>query len=60
MVELFINERAPMIEQVYGKMRGGQYDIPSAMIWFYFIAVCAIMGIIILAFYKFVMKRYEA
>ncbi len=60
MVELFINERAPMIEEVYGKMRGGQYDIPSAMIWFYFIAACAIMGIIILAFYKFVMKRYEA
>ncbi len=60
MVELFINERAPMIEQVYGKMRGGQYDIPSAMIWFYFLAACAIMGIIILAFYKLVMKRYEA
>ncbi len=60
MVELFINERAPMIEQVYGKMRGGQYDIPSAMIWFYFIAACAIMGILILLFYKFILKRYEA
>lgn len=60
MVELFINERAPMIDNVYGKMRGGQYDIPSAMIWFYFIIACAIMGIVILAFYKFVMKRYEA
>ena len=60
MVELFINERAPMIEQVYGKMRGGQYDIPSAMIWFYFIAACAIMGVIIFVFHKFVMKRYEA
>ena len=60
MVELFINERAPMIEQVYGKMRGGQYDIPSAMIWLYFIAACAIMGILILLFYKLIMKRYEA
>ncbi len=60
MVELFINERAPMIEQVYGKMRGGQYDIPSAMIWFYFLIACVIMGIVILAFYKFIMKRYEA
>ncbi len=60
MVELFINERAPMIEQVYGKMRGGQYDIPSAMIWFYFLIACAIMGIMILAFYKFVMKRYDS
>jgi ABC-type sugar transport system permease subunit len=60
MVELFINERAPMIEQVYGKMRGGQYDLPSAMIWFYFIIACAIMGIVIFLFYKLVMKRYEA
>lgn len=60
MVELFINERSPMIEQVYGRMRGGQYDIPSAMIWFYFIVACLIMGIIMLAFVKFVMKRYEA
>ncbi len=60
MVELFINERAPMIEEVYGKMRGGQYDLPSAMIWFYFLVACAIMGIMILAFYKLVMKRYES
>lgn len=60
MVELFINERAPMIEQVYGKMRGGQYDIPSAMIWFYFIIACAIMGVVIFLFYKLIMKRYEA
>ncbi len=60
MVELFVNERAPMIEQVYGKMRGGQYDIPSSMVWFYFIAACIIMGVLIFAFYKFIMKRYEA
>ncbi len=59
MVELFINERAPMIEQVFGKMRAGQYDISSAMIWFYFIIACAIMGVIILAFTKLVMKRYD-
>ncbi|MDO4608325.1 MAG: sugar ABC transporter permease [Clostridia bacterium] len=60
MVELFINERSPMIEQVFGKMRSGQYDISSAMIWFYFIIACAIMGVIILAFTKLVMKRYDA
>lgn len=60
MVELFINERSPMIEQVYGRMRGGQYDIPSAMIWFYFIIAVAIMGIVMLAFIKFIMKRYDS
>lgn len=60
MVELFVNERAPLVEQVYGKMRSGQYDISSAMIWFYFLIACAIMGIAIFFFTKFVVKRYDA
>ncbi len=60
MVELFINERAVLVEQVYSKMRAGQYDISSAMIWFYFIIACAIMGVIILLFTKFIMKRYDS
>ena len=60
MVELFINERNPLIEQVYLKIRGTQYDLPSAMIWFYFIIVAAVMGIVIFLFTKFIMKRYEA
>ena len=60
MVELFINERNPLIEQVYLKIRGTQYDIPSAMIWFYFIIVAAIMGIVIFLFTKFILKRYES
>ena len=60
MVELFINERTPLIERVYGSMLTGQYDKPSAMIWLYFIIVSAIMGVIIFLFNRFVMKRYEA
>lgn len=60
MVELFTNERNPLIEQVYLKIRGAQYDIPSAMIWFYFIIVAAVMGIVIFLFNKFIVKRYEA
>lgn len=59
MVELFINERSPMIKQVYSRMHGGQYDISSAMIWFYFIIAIAIMGILMLLFVKFIIKRYN-
>ena len=59
MVELFINERSPMIEQVYSRMRGGQYDISSAMIWFYFIIAIAIMAVMMLLFIKFILKRYN-
>ncbi len=60
MVELFINERTPIIENVYGKMRAGQYDISSAMIWAYFVVACVIMGVVIFLFNKFVMKRYDS
>ena len=60
MVELFINERNPLISLIYSKIQSLQYDLPSAMIWFYFIIVSAFMGIVIFLFTKFVMKRYEA
>lgn len=60
MVELFINERSPLIERAYNIMLSGKQDLPSAMIWFYFIIVCAVMGVVMFLFTKFVMKRYEA
>lgn len=60
MVELFINERSPLIDRAYGMMLSGKQDIPSAMIWFYFLIICAVMGIVMFLFTKFVMKRYEA
>lgn len=60
MVELFINERNPLIEDIYLKIRATQYDVPSAMIWFYFIIVAAVMGLIIFLFNKFILKRYES
>lgn len=60
MVELFINERSPLVEVIYDKVYTGVQDVPSAMIWFYFLVVVAIMGAIIFLFNKFVMKRYES
>lgn len=60
MVELFVNERNPLIEDIYLKIRATQYDVPSAMIWFYFIIVAAVMGLIIFLFNKFILKRYES
>lgn len=60
MVELFINERSPLIERAYGMMTSGAQDVPAAMIWFYFIIIAAVMGIIILIYNKLIMKRYEA
>ena len=60
MVELFTNERNPLIAQVYLKIRGIQYDLSSAMIWFYFLIVAAVMGVVVFLFTKFVLKRYEA
>lgn len=60
MVELFVNERSDLISRAYGMMVAGKQDLSSAMIWFYFIIVSAIMGVVIFLFTKFVMKRYES
>ncbi len=59
MVELFINERTELVENVFAKIRSTQYDISSAMLWIYFIAVAAIMGVIMFLYYRFIMKRYD-
>ena len=60
MVELFVNERSELIERAFGLMIAGKQDSSSAMIWFYFIIVSAIMGVIIFLYNKFIMKRYES
>lgn len=60
MVELFINERSPIVVAINAKVYSGIQDISSAMIWFYSIIVLAIMGIVMFLFTKFVVKRYDA
>ncbi len=60
MVELIVNERATMVEAIYGKMTGGAFGEASAMAWFYFLIAGAIMGVVIFLYNRFLMKRWES
>ena len=59
MVEQFTSSRNPMIDSMYTLMKGGNYDETSAVLWFYFALVGIIMGILIWAYNRFLVKRWS-
>ena len=59
MVELFINSNNTLVSQVYSLMRAAVYDEASAMMWFYFLIIGAVMGLLVLAYRKFLQKRWS-
>lgn len=59
MVEQFTSSRNPMIDSMYRLMKGGNYDETSAVLWFYFALVGLIMGIVIWAYNRFLVKRWS-
>lgn len=59
MVELFVSNSTVMVVKVYSLMRAAVYDETSAMMWFYFLAVGAIMGIIVFIYKKFLQNRWS-
>ncbi len=60
MVELIVNERSLIVESIYGKMTGGAFGEASAMAWFYFLIAGAVMAVVVFAYNRFLMKRWEA
>ncbi len=60
MVEQILDENSVFIERTFGKIQGGTFDEPSAKLWFYFIIMGAIMGVIVLLYNRLLMKRWEA
>lgn len=60
MVEILTNARTKLVEEVYASMNGGIYDKTSAMLWFYFIIVGAIMGIFVLLYQKILVKHWDS
>ena len=59
MVDIFINTRNQLIGNVYSLINSGNYDETSAMLWFYFLVIGAIMGIILYAYNRFLLKRWS-
>lgn len=59
MVELCLAEDNAVITQAYNLMQVMIYGRSSAMLWVYFIATFAFSGVILLAYNRFCMKRWE-
>ena len=59
MVDLFTDSRVELINNIYTRMIAGKYDETSAMLWFYFVIVSAVIGLIVLIYNKLLMKKWE-
>lgn len=59
MVELFVSKNNALVANVYNLMRAAVYDKTSAMMWFYFLCVGGIMGLIVLLYKKLLQDRWS-
>ncbi len=59
MVELFVSKSTILVSKVYDLMRAAVYDQTSAMMWFYFLCVGAVMGLIVLLYKKLLQDRWS-
>ena len=59
MLEIFSDNRNDLISNAYTRMSGGVYDKSSAMLWMYFAVVAVIMGILVAAYNKFLLKKWD-
>lgn len=58
-VDLFSNIRNILIDKAYTMMYSGIYDVSSSMLWFYFLVVGTIMGLILLMYNRLLLKRWQ-
>ena len=59
MVDLFTSTRNNLIGKAYTMMSSGIYDITSSMLWFYFLIVALVMGIVLMLYTKLLLKRWQ-
>ena len=59
MVELFTDTRNKLMKYISTMMQGGTYDETSAMLWFYFLIVGGVIGIVMLLYNSKIMKKWE-
>lgn len=59
MIELFTDKSSPIINKAYALMSSGDFDQTSAMLWFYFIVVGIIMGIVIGVYNQLFLKKWR-
>ncbi len=59
MIDLFANSDNTVVERSYEYIMTQDYANSSAMMWFYFVIVIAVIGLVFWVFNRFCMKRWE-
>lgn len=59
MVELFTDTRNELMKYISTMMQGGTYDETSAMLWFYFLIVGGVIGIVMLLYNSKILRKWE-
>ncbi len=59
MVDLFTSENNTVVANAYKMMDTGIFDESSTMLWIYFVVIGAVMGLILLAYNRFLLKRWQ-
>ena len=59
MVEILVSNNNVMVAHIYSLMNAAVYDSTSAMMWFYFLSIGVVMGIIVGAYKKFLQNRWS-
>ena len=59
-VDLFTSIKNVVVSKALSMMStGGVYDVPSAMLWFYFLLMSAVMGVLLYAYYRLLLRRWQ-
>lgn len=59
MVDLFTNTRREIIDLAYSQMSAGIYGRTSAMLWIYFLAIGVLLTLVVFAYVKLLLKRWQ-
>lgn len=58
-VDLFTNTRNAIVKTAFNMMNTGIYDTTSAMLWFYFVVVGLVMGILLYLYNRILLRRWQ-
>lgn len=59
MVELLVSKDNSVVKTVYSLMRAAVFDESSAMMWFYFLCIGGLMGVIVVLYKKLLQDRWN-
>ncbi len=58
-VDIFTDSKVGVMDRAVAMINNGIYDMVSALLWFYFAVVGLLIGILLWAYYRILMKRWQ-